>query len=306
MNMKDFRKKFSVGLAMNTTLCEFENMIDLYGDYIDNIYCSLPLGDKYHGRDYVAEQFRQRKNIDKFWELVKIINDSGIDLEVVFNTDCLTGDDFFICRKELDNHHVKVKKICVLEWYYDQARCAFPETLIVNSVNNMRNSREAFRGIKKPFDEIVIGRQFIRDPDVFRIVSEDLHAGTVLLLNNGCSHVCGGCQTFDYCRSCYETEKNKYTPEYLYALQSIMPYEIHEDYFDASNVKIFKLSTRNADTELICKCLDSYINNKVEEYLEKGVHHYMMWSRLKWHMDYYDSFDPARIKSLKKQICNIA
>lgn len=303
--MKDFHKKFSVGLAMNTTLGEFENMISQYGDYIDNIYCSIPLGDQFHGRTYVAEQFRHSEVVDRFWKLVKIINDSGIDLEIVFNTDHLTEDDFLNCRRELDNHHVKVQKICVLEGYYDLIKRIFPEVLIVNSVNNMRNSKEEIRSINIPFDEIVIGRQYIRDSEVFRIVSEELHAGTVLLLNNGCSHICGGCRSFDYCRLCYETAKNKYSPEYLYALQSIMPYEIHEDYFDISGVKLLKLSTRNADTELICKCLDSYINNKVEEYLEKGVHHYMMWARLKWHMDYYDSFDPERIKSLKKQICKI-
>ena len=39
-------KKFSVGIAMNTTLQEFADLLNKYEPYIDNFYGSLPLGDK--------------------------------------------------------------------------------------------------------------------------------------------------------------------------------------------------------------------------------------------------------------------
>ena len=39
-------KKFSVGIAMNTTLEDFADLLKKYEPYIDNFYGSLPLGDK--------------------------------------------------------------------------------------------------------------------------------------------------------------------------------------------------------------------------------------------------------------------
>lgn len=300
---KQLYKKFSVGIAMNTTLQEFSNLLKIYGPYIDNFYGSLPLGDKYHGRPFIAQQFHNPEMQTKFWEIARMINESGINLEIVFNTDGLTGDDFRECRDKLEKEKIIVNKIAVLDWYFDLVKELFPSVEVIDSVNNMKNTLEEFREIRHDYDEIVIGRHFIRNTEVFCVVQEELHAKTVLLLNNGCSHVCGGCRTQEYCRESYVKEKDRYSSEYLYALQSIMPYELHEGFFDISHVDLFKLSTRNADTEFICKCLDSYIHNNAREYVDKSSHHYLLWSRLMWHMPYFDEFDYDRIYQLKKEIC---
>ena len=63
---KQLYKKFSVGMAMNTTLQEFSNLLKIYGPYIDNFYGSLPLGDKYHGRPFIAQQFHNPEMQTKF------------------------------------------------------------------------------------------------------------------------------------------------------------------------------------------------------------------------------------------------
>ena len=96
-----WKKRFSVGIAIETTLSDFEGMLENYGRYIDNFYCSLPLGDKFHGRTHVANQFKNPENIQKFWEIAKMINKSDVGFEIVFNTDKLTKEDFYMCRNEL-------------------------------------------------------------------------------------------------------------------------------------------------------------------------------------------------------------
>lgn len=302
-NKNIWEKRFSVGIAMETTLSEFENMLKKYGKYIDNFYGSLPLGDQFHGRVHVAKQFKDTKNAQKFWKIVKLLNEYDVNFEMVFNTDNLTEEDFYLCRNELKKHEVTVNKIAILDKYYEQVHTIFQNVKLVNSVNNMPNTIEGIRNTSHLYDEIVIGRQFIRNVEAFRIVTDELGADCVLLVNNGCSHICGGCRSFDYCKGCYEKEKKRTSAEYLYALQSILPYEISENYFDTSAVKLFKLSTRNADTEFICKCLDSYIHDNGKEYVDRSRHHYLLWSRLMWHQDYFDYFDYERIRKIKQKIC---
>lgn len=202
-----WKKRFSVGIAIETTLSDFEGMLENYGRYIDNFYCSLPLGDKFHGRTHVANQFKNPENIQKFWEIAKMINKSDVGFEIVFNTDKLTKEDFYMCRNELEKHGVTVDKIAILDKYYELVSAIFPNVKLVNSVNNMPNTLDGIRQISHKYDEIVIGRQFIRNIDAFRIVTEELGSDCVLLVNNGCSHICGGCRSFDYCNDCYEKEK---------------------------------------------------------------------------------------------------
>lgn len=91
-----WEKRFSVGIAIETTLSDFEGMLENYGRYIDNFYCSLPLGDKFHGRTHVANQFKNPENIQKFWEIAKMINKSDVGFEIVFNTDKLIEEDFYM------------------------------------------------------------------------------------------------------------------------------------------------------------------------------------------------------------------
>ena len=43
-----FDKRFSVGLTLDATLAEFEHFLAKYGRVIQNIYFSLPMGDKFH------------------------------------------------------------------------------------------------------------------------------------------------------------------------------------------------------------------------------------------------------------------
>ena len=108
-----------------------------------------------------------------------------------------------------------------------------------------------------------------------------------------------------HCRKTYERDRKKWTPEYLYALQSILPYELHEGYFDSSDIGLFKLSTRNADIEFTARCIDSYIRNNAEELIEQKKFNYLLWARLGWHIDYFNEFNYFNIKEIKKRCVSL-
>jgi collagenase-like PrtC family protease len=287
---------------MNTNIKEYDDFLKKYHSYIDNIYMSLPLGDRFHGRNHIAQQFKQKEKVDLFWELVKMIQSYGINVEVVFNTHLLKDDDLLMSRDELEKHNVNPQKIGILDMYYEMAKEIYPDADLINSVNNMPDTFEGMQKLKGKYEEIVIGRQHTRNSDMFEFVKKTVGSKVVLLINNGCSHTCMGCREVEYCKKVYERDVQKYSPEFLYALQSIMPYELHDNYFDFSNVDYFKISNRNADTEYTIKCLDSYINNNAECYLAQKKENYFLWARLMWHMKYYDSFNYDSIKEMKKEI----
>lgn len=301
LNESFFYKKFSVGLAMHTDKKQFRHFLEQYGDFIENIYASLPLGDRFHGREPIQRQFHNSNNVMLFWELLPIIQQFGINIEVAFNTDHLDENDFRLCREHLDQHEITVQKVVILDWYFEYAKKYFPEASIVKSVNNMPETIEDVQNIQLPFDEIVIGRQNIRNEAIFSSVASK--ARSILLLNNGCSYECRGCKSPAYCRESYRHSLQKASAQYLYALQSIMPYEIHEGYFDISHINLLKISNRNADTEYTMKCMDSYIHNNAHAYVEKSKHHYMLWARLGWHIPHFDEFNYDEIKEMKAKIC---
>lgn len=93
LNESFFYKKFSVGLAMNTDKVQFNNFLEQYKDFIDNIYVSLHLGDRFHGREPIQKQFQDSNNVTLFWELLTVIRHFEINIEVAFNTDHLETVD---------------------------------------------------------------------------------------------------------------------------------------------------------------------------------------------------------------------
>lgn len=299
-----FKNKFSVGLAMNTTVMEFEEFLKKYAFFIDNIYVSPPLGDQYHGREYVKEQFHDPGNVEKFWRLLELLQLHEIDLEVVFNTDILQAEDFQCVKREFEKRGIAIKKIAVFDKYIRDVQFLFPKSKIVKTVNEMPNSIAGFRKLPDEYDEIVIGRQYIRNTEVLHIIKEQLRAVPVLLLNNGCSFYCGGCLEMSHCKNTYESSAKKMTPEYLYAQQSILPYELHEKWLDIWEIGLLKLSTRNADMEFTARCIDSYIRNNAENLIKEKVFNYLLWARLKWHIPYFKEFDYDRIKDIKRKFYN--
>ncbi len=297
-----FEKKFSVGLAMDTTLKEFEEFLGKYSYFIDNMYVSPPLGDQYHGREHIKEQFHDPDKVALFWELAELIQHYQISLEVVFNTELLGIEDFQRTKEEFDKRNIGIDKIAVFDKYIKDVKALFPKARIVKTVNEMPNSLAEFELIPDVYDEVVVGRQFIREKEVLQIISSQLHAVPVLLINNGCSFHCGGCREMSHCENIYKQDNKVWASEYLYAQQSIFPYELHEGYLDITNIGLFKLSTRNADTDFTARCMDSYIKNNAEELVKEKKFNYLLWARLKWHIEHFDEFDYNRIVEIKSKM----
>lgn len=81
MKKSFFEKKFSIGLALDSEPEEYENLFLQYGNYIDNLYFSPPLGDRFHGRTKVAEQFHDKTMTERFWKILKVAQDYNIYLD---------------------------------------------------------------------------------------------------------------------------------------------------------------------------------------------------------------------------------
>lgn len=297
-----FYKRFSVGLALDTSLQEFNEFLDRYAKYIDNFYFSLPMGDKFHARTRVMEQMRDLKIVELFWKLLECVRSHKIKLELVLNNGRVSCDDVKQSAQMLRNHGIDVDLVGITDEIYDDVKAFFPTQKIVYSFKNHTHTQKDFAALVNQYDEIVLGRQNIRNTQLFSFIQRELHSNVILLLNNGCSHICGGCTTLNNCHRAYYQEKFRHNPEYLYALQSILPFEIHSGLLDVSDVHLFKISSRNASVQYIEDCLNSYIFCVEEPYIKRNTENYMLWSRLAWHSEFFDCFSLGRIKTAKKLI----
>lgn len=297
-----FSKRFSVGLALDTTLAEFDAMLYEYSWAIENIYFSLPMGDKFHARTRVVSQMRQPETVALFWELLKCIKAHEIKLELVLNNGLVCTNDIQEAARMLAEHNISIDLVGITDDIYDDVKRYFPTQKIVYSFKNRTHTKTAFASLNHIYDEIVLGRQNIRNVELFRYIHDELKTKVVLLINNGCSHVCGGCTTLNNCHRSYYQEKFSKSSDYLYALQSIMPFELHSELLDVSHVDLFKISSRNASVNYIRKCLDSYINCVEDPYIQQSKENYTLWSRLAWHGEYHADFSLDGIRKIKRQI----
>lgn len=303
MQIGNPEKCFSIGLALDSAPEEYEKLFRDYGRYIDNLYFSPPLGTQFHGRTKIAEQLENPEYISRFWEILHVAGKAGIKLEVVYNTHLLSEQDLYKAREAFNDNGITLSKICVQDAYFDCIRSLYPGTELVHSVNCMPDNRDMILETSGLYSEYVVGRQYTRDADLFEGI-EKTGARCVLLLNNGCSHFCGGCAAPEHCFKAFEkTQKDhNMSPEQIYALQSIMPFELHEGLIDLTHVSLLKLSTRNADVPYITACLDSYINCRERELIEKSTDYYLLWARLFWFTGYFGTFDFDRICEYKKDL----
>lgn len=301
INEDFFKKRFSVGVALDSDVDEYKLLLEKYSDFIDNVYFSPPFGDQYHGRSKIAEQLSLPGSDERLWMILRLFRKYGVALEAVFNTHLLSDSDIEYTLRQLALLDLIPEKICVQEPYYRIVRECFPHADIVHSVNFLPNDRSKILPAAKQYDEYVVGRQFIRDEKLFREIKET-GCRTVLLLNNGCSHICGGCASQDHCRNAFERSLSKKSAQQIYAEQSIMPFELHEGWLCTENVALFKLSTRNGNASYIEKCLDSYIHNNSDVYAGKNPENYLLWSRLAWPMRFFEYFDYSEIYQLKKEL----
>ena len=297
-----FHKRFSVGLSLDTTLREFDVFLDQYKDYINNFYFSLPLGDKFHARTRVVEQMHDPDTVALFWQLLACISSHGIKLELVLNNGNVSPEDVVRAARMLGEHGIDVDLVGITDDIYEPVKSSFPTQELVYSFKNHTHTQSDFAKLKNHYQEIVLGRQNIRNTRLFSFIRRELKSDVVLLLNNGCSHICGGCTTLRNCHRAYYQASFQHDPEYLYALQSILPWEIHSGLLDVSDVKLFKISSRNASVRYLADSLHSYIFCEEDRYILRDTSNYILWARLAWHVEHYRHFSLDRIRAMKEKI----
>lgn len=296
----DYTKRFSVGLPVLDPVERFNVFLDRYAPYIANVYFSLPLGDKHHSRIVTQRILREEDKLPYFLSLLRCVKNHGIHLEVLFNTAGLSEEDLMTAKAFMDTHGIDPDEIGIRMEYHEMVTRIFPGKPLVYSFNNFPSSREAFFSSGKPFQQYVVGRQFIRDARLLDEIRQH-DAKTVLLLNNGCSFTCGGCGNGNHCHDAYYAGRERYAPEYLYALQSIMPFEINEGFIDVEKVDLFKIASRNGNVAYLQRCMDSYMANDASG-TETDPERYLLWSRLLWHTDSFADFSYDRIREIKLDI----
>lgn len=291
-------KKFLIGLPLSADVYEWDLFLNEYFEFIQSVYFSVPLGEKFHSRRHIAEQFKDEETVERFWELLKVTKRANVELELVLNTPLLSEEDIANAVKLLDEHDISVHSVTCLDKYYVQICKVFQDVKINYSYNNFLNDISDISRSEHKYDGCIVGRQNVRNVPIFNGLRK-AGVDVILLLNNGCSHMCGWCHSHEHCRKAFDFALNSTSAQQLYAEQSVMPFEINDGYIDTSAVRYFKINNRNSDLSYLIRCLKSYIfnYNNVDCLAD-----YSLWGKLAWFEEYYKSFDLREIIEMKKQL----
>lgn len=300
----DFKKKFNIGLTLETNLSEFRAFIEEYGEYIHSFYFSPPLGSLYHTRSKVALEFLIPGKKKLFWQMLEIISSAGIELELLFNTLRLNEELIHNAKKCLDERGIEVNSVCFLRDYYEGVREYFPDKKYIWSFNNgfrsQREIDEVIGGFKA--DAFVLGSLFIRNNKFFEHLASR-SCEPYLLLNNACSFNCDTCNnTQSICERAFIKNLEGHSVEYLYALQSIFPEELSLGIIDTTNIGCFKISNRSSNLKFIRGAMDSYITGRVREYVLRDKRNYAYWGRAGYFWKYFSKMDIDKIYEYKSEI----
>ncbi len=302
----DFTKKFNVGLTLETNLSKFNAFLERYHTYIHSVYFSPPIDRRFHTRSKIANYFLLPHKKKLFWQMLKLIKQYGIELELLLNTLCLNSELIEKASLLFTKRKIEIDSVCFIDKYYDDVMKYFPDKKYIYSFNNGFRTKGQIDLViqNRRVNTFVLGSSFIRDNDLFAYL-KDRKKEVYLLLNNSCSFNCKTCNTLDStCFETFEQNKKSHSVEYLYALQSIYPNELRDGTINSSLVKCFKISNRGSNLTFIENALESYISNRVYEYVKSNPNNYAIWGRAGFFWKYFSSMDYEKILEYKQKILN--
>jgi len=239
-----------------------------------------------------------------FWKMLSMIKKRGIELELLFNTLCIDGDLIKKAADALAVRGVDVDSVCFIKDYYDDVLKYFPNKKYIMSFNNGFRSRAEIDEVIRTYraDAFVLGSSFIRNNSFFEhLAAEGKEA--YLILNNGCSFNCDTCNnTQSVCERSFTENLRTHSVEYLYALQSIFPSELHDGIIDTTHITCFKISNRSSDLRFIANAMDSYMNCEIMPYIEKSPKNYALWGRAGYFWRYFGKMDVNKILAYKEEL----
>ena len=300
----DFSKKFNIGLTLDTDLKSFKSFLSEYHPYIHSLYFSPPGSRYYHTRSVIAYELMLPGKKRQLFKMLELAAEYGIELELLFNTLCLNDELIGRAAELMDKRGLDIASVCFLKKDYEAVCAHFPNAKYIYSFNNGFQKRSEIDEVieKHRSDTFVLGSLFIRNNSFFSYLSGK-GKEVYLILNNACSFNCETCNnTQSVCERAFKNNLKKHSVEYLYALQSIFPYELHDGIIDSSNIKCFKISNRSSNLKFIRGALDSYIGGEVKAYVQKDKSNFAFWGRAGYFWKHFGNMDIDRIFEYKKEI----
>lgn len=295
-------KKFSIGLSLSISIDEYKELLLKYKKYIQSIYFSPPFDDKFHSRLEICNQFSDPENVKKFYKILELFRNEDIELDCVLNRHSLDNQ---IIMKNIDLiKNLELDQITCLERHIELITEEFPEVEKIYSYNN-DFTMDKMKNISQNFNTIVVGKYFLRNPKLLESIYDN-GFDLKLLINNGCSYNCGGCQMgARHCTNIFNHNLQKNSLEYMYALLSFYPYELYNLLNELTiPVKSLKISNRTSGYKYLDKCLHAYINYKTEELYQhnKNKEDFRLYVRQSNFNPFLKNLDDEKIISLKKEI----
>lgn len=305
---KRYYNKFSFGISLNISISDYKKIIRDYLPYISSVYFSLPYGKEFHTRKMVIEEYEQENAKEKLIEILKLFKEHGVKLEAVINQYNIEASKVKEGLKQLDQI-IKVDSICCLDEYYDIIRKHYGQDMyMISSFNNKplykENLDKQLNKLKK-YDMLVLSKEFMRDISSLKKVREK-EFDIKILINNGCSFNCSSCRNgSEECKKIFKNNLRYHSPEELYALQSLFPWELNKliEKSDEKLINEIKLSNRPCTYEYLNNCLKSYIYHENEkEYIDKTSRNYHLWGRQANLIPYMEKFNLDNINRIKKTL----
>ena len=295
--------KFNIGLTLSTNLKKFKCFLENYQQHIESVYFSLPLGVNHQTRQKIDRFFSRKKNVEMFWEMLRMIKGHGIELELLLNAYTLSPADVQAASQMLQAHQVEIDAVCLQDPLYEEAVRCFPGKKMIYSYNNGLRTVADFDAIeqKHSYDYYVVGSASIRNNALFRHIRQ---AGkkVILLVNNGCSFNCRWCRTPGSCMKTFKQNLKTHSVEYLYALQTILPNELYDGTIDLSSVDLLKFSNRTSDLKYTQKGLDSYVSGTMLRYIRRNRMNYSLYARMQGFWRYFLFLRLEKIRKYKEEI----
>jgi hypothetical protein len=301
-------RRLSVGYSLAMSEAEHYALLDEFAGSIYEIYFSPPLGRQFHTRPQDQEYFQQPGVEDVFWRVLAYAKTLGIKLCLSLNyieaspEDMLAGARFVEARTGFDSI-VTLRKP-------DQAPRAlrehFPDKKFWVSYNDGVDTAAFVDRIdRQVFDGIVPGRSTLRNFPLFRYMKAK-GFGVKFMLNTGCSFGCELCQ----CKNCYrprppvnESIAALTDWDERYALQTLMPWELHEHgYLESPDIDIFKVCSRPSYYRTLHDVLESYLFNKNEAVRSNGSTAFALWARGNILPPHFAELHPERIEQVKRRL----
>lgn len=270
----NFNKNISLGINLDLTIEDYKNIFKIYKNNIKEIYFSVPIMKKYiHSRTIIFEQYKKKENIKKIISILHLAEKCNIDIELAINsTFDINETDIMYMYEWCKKNNIKISKIVTLNNLVDICYKYFGNIYYCYSYNNNIINDNFLNNINKLFSEIVIGNRSLRNIKLF----EKIHNKKLkikLLLDNGCQHNCLWCSSGNagLCNYIAEKNSNKYSINFLMAIQSVFPFEV-EKYYSKFKIDSYKIATRVCDKNVFYNTLKYYIDNKEIQNIDEFIY----------------------------------